>query len=499
MASGAGSDVGGGGGGGGGPRLDGELYASIRARQETNLSAEVEGLVRETSALLSPAPATAAGAGAAGSGGLDADGNADARLGPDGQPESPAIADLRRAMKLLEQKEADLELAAKIGDALFQENTRLRKENQGTEALRDELDARDEELLAAREETKSLKRRLELLNTTLLQADASNSQLTEQLRSPGTTLEDGAADRVLPDSDNAVELAAQDLDVALERAEKWRTRALEAEAQIEAIGAQNADTIASLRDKVDVLEIALHRAKKERSRSDMLEAASSRASEERDDLSREIELLQADLELLTQENEQLRADLEESQGIIGARNTREDRAASELSRGTGPEVPHVPSLEDELRGLRVSRDSVSSVTDGPVVRAPKPASAGRADDSEDLDLLFFHFHMTAMSCMSHFSQAGSAGDKMISPATLNTINTMDTRRMYNDAIERGIPPHHWIGYIRDCFAQAHLRSLLKEGGNAYRAKDMGKYKEVRACLRDSYIQLLSAETLAIRI
>lgn len=582
--------------GGRGPRLDQQLYASIRARHDASLSEEVDGLVRETSALLTKSASSplsldvfssTLGSCSTSSASSTASSSSSQNGGSTNlAAESPVIADLRKAMKMLEQKEADLELAAKIGDALFQENSRLRKENQGSESLRDELDAREDELIAAKEELRAMQRRSQRLLESLQEADATNQELETMLEAatqqgftlsssssrsqspphssvltssseggikfesfhrlqqtyptqsnletsiqPNSKDTDSISDNYIsgsnstahsPDMGENIESSyyndqsnnespnrqqqqhlasggkhgeqthmfvstdtkrnlyvdtfqsthvvqrgnrrsslestsgTEELDIALASVETWRKRALAAERELETERKSSLENDKSLQRQIESLRTELARANQEHEKLMKREADSQIASMHYTDLEKEVNSLRKRVEQLQLVNDDLRADLDESQAVLGAQQLHHLRSPSEGSRG-GPN--HLPSLETELQSLDVDVSTPRTITHSPPTTPSTPSS-------EEVDMLYFHFHMTAMTCLSQLSKAGAAADhghkSMISKTALNTINTMDTKEMYKDAIARNIPPHHWIGYIRDSFAQAHLKSLLKQ-------------------------------------
>mmetsp|Transcript_19035 Transcript_19035/g.41290 ORF Transcript_19035/g.41290 Transcript_19035/m.41290 type:complete len:441 (-) Transcript_19035:476-1798(-) len=422
--------------------LDSQLYDSIKKRQETNLLDEVEDLMKETSTVMEQ---------------QDKRNKEMATSGADGvteRSESPALTDLRKIMDLLAQKEADLELAAKIGDALFQENTRLRQETQGSEVMSSQLEAKDEEIAGLKGECKSLSRKVNLLTEHLAELDATNQKLVEQLQSEESTKARGdshdSASVKMKRHDSVehrAEQMATELEVTQASLGSWKKRATEAETE----KFQLESNVSELRTVITKLEEKLGDEQSRIEQYRITQQGQKASGENESCLRSRIAELEKQASDLKRENDVLADDLREHKELLEEVNEQAKELADDRTSLTGD------TLQSELADL--SRNSSPS------------GSPSRA--REEVDPYFFHFHMTAMSVKAHLSSQRDGNRTMISSAALDTINTMDTKEMYKDVLEKAIAPHHWIGYITDCFASAHLKSLLqsKKGEINIRRRD----------------------------
>ena len=494
-----------------GGALDEELFDSIRRRQasggaEADLLGEMDSLVAETNKRLeASAREEEEGAGKAASRGAAQGGGSGALR-----------QELARMMAVLQQKEADLELAARIGDALFQENTRLRKEQQQRRQRDggsggDKHDGADEQLVGAREEIKTLQRKLDLVSRHLADADAANASLSEQLEtaqaaaqtswgaaSPPGSPPSQRARGSQPASVSKAELDAvggegggsepgRGLCGARKGHDEELRAALEAARRLGAASEQRLD--AAARESSE-LRSALTDAEQRGAR---LQGQLAAAQQSLRDAARDGAALREALasqrgacDALEKDNARLRDDLDEHGALLrGSSSPSAAERSRSLRRGdSSRDADDGDSLAAELAAALqqppppapepapVPAPAPAAPPALPAVVAPAPAPAlAPAPRVDDVDPYFFHFHMTAMSVKAHLSLSGQStrregGRTVISNAALDTINALDTKQMYAEVMDKSIPPHHWIGFIKDSFARAHLQALVNSKAGA---------------------------------
>ncbi|CAK9094967.1 40S ribosomal protein S25 (S31) [Durusdinium trenchii] len=338
---------------GGAPRTPG-------GKEAMSLMDEVEGLMFETSLVINSAEGDVSANGASEEGDQTAGGGAAARAGAHpARCESPVVKDLRRVMALLEKKEADLELAAQLGDALFQENMRLRNQTERSKVLQEQLENKDEELSSLRDRCKGLERRVATLADALSDADSSNNALTEQLAAAREELqqqhrhqltEEGAGGRttqggdaktrsvdrktqkapvMVPsssplqrtpprearvaraDSAQSEEGLHSALEVAQGAAENWRMRALEAEKQHGLDKGQHAAEVIQLQDHISALRGELEVLRQQSVRSSLLQEETREAIQNREELEERVAHLHDEVASLSLKNAELCDDLDE--------------------------------------------------------------------------------------------------------------------------------------------------------------------------------------------
>jgi chaperonin cofactor prefoldin len=461
-------------------------------------------------------------------------------------------------LSVLKEKEQDLELAAKIGEALFQENTQLRKDSQALDELRVELENTKVAVQTLTNKKNALTRRVDHLSNNLREADATNEILANKVTKMKAEMK-GSEERHVRDVERAASDARDSLTLEANQSTFGSPRSTTSKQSsphrsprkvrgsgetggMDNVNEETNDSTTSDDEDVEdgdaLLQAEIIRRQQCEEELIVLQNKLESAEQtvlEQIDRSRvrdahhqdELHTLRAQYEELEAENAALRDDLCETRDLLDARRDafavgHGDRprtystesgvcyspgrgARGESSGGIsspfGPprtsREPPAFSLEAELAGAALTspeqpsdatgnqgdnQTDESRVDDRRVENESGRHTSGERRKSQDdaVDPYFFHFHMTAMSVKAHISLKGStvgAGTGLnypsvnggidsdtksaeISRHSMNAINQLDTRAMYEDVVDKCIPPHHWIGYIRDAYSQAHIKSLL---------------------------------------
>jgi len=383
-----------------------------------------------------------------------------------GASASDSSMTLEQALVLLSEKERDLELAANIGQALLKENEKMRGAVEEAKALRMELENSEETLGLSKQNERTLQNRIGILTDSLGELDIVNAQLTAKIQ----TLEFEFESREPVTVRSAPKLVSFDSSSAMDELEatllSWKTRAMEAEQLAKTNSLKFSETEKSLDKHIEELKIQLRlMAMKETETVSQVRRHSESVENE---LQNEIQNLEKEIKALQQENQILSSDLEEHKLVRQhRRHVSEapvddvdigDSLASELESAIGSEetVDVTKTLKPGFRFEKsLSWDPLSSDSD--------VAKETRA--SQDVDPYFFHFHMTCNAVRAQISLSSSmkntSGTQAFSKSALDAINSMDTQLMYDEVLQKAIPPHQWDSFIRDTFRAALLKTLQK--------------------------------------
>jgi len=341
--------------------------------------------------------------------------------------------DVKALRQQLLRKDADLELAAEIGNSLFEENQRLRNELDGMG-----------DMASLKAENRALEKKLEHMKRHMEELEAQiekqmDSAQEQEIHSPARSVNEEQASLAsmaallspLPHQRESLSEDGQEMQILETSVETWKMRALAAERagrNYKREEMKQIETMELLSSQVRDLETKLEKyLQKEKE-----QPGGKFVSQQERQMEDKLHCAESKVESLQEEIVELRS-------LLAAKQEESAKPCQRADSG--------PSLQAELLGIPV-------------------APTKKQEEDETVDPYFFHFHMTAMSVKAHLSKAGSRREQTgsaSSAAALDIINSMDTKEMYDEVLKQAIPPHHWVGYINDVFLKAQLQSITSKG------------------------------------